>query len=287
MAWWEGAVRLELQPESDDQAAIRPTQVIFHSIAAPWDERRLLEHWKTTNLESHFGVDFDGSAGQYIGTETRADANAGANLRPDGTGAVSVETASRVDSSDPWTEEQLETLTELGVWAHRRHPAIPLRICRAADDPGYGYHSLFAAWSTGGTACPGPARIRQFREVLFPRIVARANGAEDMALTDTEISKIAAKVLAGVAKAAWMTDGVLTVPPEWTSADNPQWAALSILVDQGKRVRGLEAAVRSLTVTGLTDAQLTAIADRVAASPALADAVAERVTDLLAARLAS
>lgn len=287
MAWWEGAVRLELQPESDDQPAIRPTQVIFHSIAAPWDERRLLEHWKSTNLESHFGVDFDGSAGQYIGTETRADANAGANLRADGTGAVSVETASRVDSTDPWTDAQLETLTELGVWAHRRHPAIPLRVCRSATDPGFGYHSLFPGWSTGGTACPGPARIRQFREVLFPRIVARANGDEDMALTDDEIGRIAAKVLAGVAKAAWMTDGVLTVPPEWTSAGNPQWAALSILVDQGKRVRAVETAVKGLERTGLSDAQLSAIADRVASSPALAEAVAGRVADLLAKRLAS
>ena len=265
MAWWEGAVRLELQPESDDQPAIKPTQVIFHSIAAPWDEQRLLEHWRTTNLESHFGVDYDGSVGQYIGTETRADANAGANLRPDGTGAVSVESASRVDSTDPWTDAQLETLTALGVWAHRRHPAIPLRICRTATDPGFGYHSLFPAWSTSGTTCPGPARIRQFREVLFPRIVARANGAEDMALTD----------------------GVLTVPPEWTQADNPQWAALSILIDQGKRVRGLETAVKGLERTALTDAQITAIADRLASSTALAEAVAARVADVLAARLTS
>lgn len=286
MAWWEEAARLELQPESDDQPAIRPTQVIFHSIAAPWDERRLLEHWQSTNLESHFGVDFDGSAGQYIGTQTRADANAGANLRADGTGAVSVETASRVDSSDPWTDAQLETLTELGVWAHRRHPAIPLRICRSASDPGFGYHSLFPAWSTNGTACPGPARIRQFREVLFPRIVARANG-DDMALTDDEIARIAAKVLAGVAKAAWTTDGVLTVPAEWTSADNPQWAALSILVDQGKRVRGLETAVKGLDRDGLSEAQISAIADRVASSTVLADAVAGRVADLLAKRLAA
>ncbi|WP_237519763.1 peptidoglycan recognition protein family protein [Streptomyces sp. HUCO-GS316] len=287
MAWCPFARKLELQPESDDQPAIRPTQLIFHSVAAPWDEVRLYEYWRdSTSLESHFGVDYDGSLGQFIGTETRADANARANLRADGTGAVSAETASRTDSSDPWTVEQLETLTNLGVWMHERHE-VPLRICRSWTDPGFGYHAMFPEWSTGGTDCPGPARIRQFREVLFPRIVARAKGIEDMALTDAEISKIAAKVLAGVAKAAWMTDGVLTVPAEWTSADNPQWAALSILVDQGKRVRGLETAVKGIERAGLSEAQITAIADRVAASPALAEAVAARVAELLAARLAS
>ncbi|MFM9590687.1 N-acetylmuramoyl-L-alanine amidase [Streptomyces scabiei] len=194
MAWWEGARRLELQPESDDQPAIKPTQVIIHSIAAPWDEDRLLEHWKTTTLESHFGVDYDGSAGQYIGTETRADANARANLRPDGTGAVSVETASRTDSTDPWTAAQLDTLTALGVWANRRHPTIPLRICRTWDDPGFGYHGMFPEWSTSGTACPGPARIKQFREVLFPRILARATGQPEAGLTDKDIARIAAQV---------------------------------------------------------------------------------------------
>ena len=35
MAWYPGAIKLELQPESDSQAAIRPTQLIMHSIAAP------------------------------------------------------------------------------------------------------------------------------------------------------------------------------------------------------------------------------------------------------------
>lgn len=31
MAWYPGATRYELQPESDDQPAIRPTQFIVHS----------------------------------------------------------------------------------------------------------------------------------------------------------------------------------------------------------------------------------------------------------------
>jgi hypothetical protein len=158
MAWYPGATRMELQPESDAQPAIRPTQLIVHSIVAPWTPRRTYEYWRdSTSLESHFGLGYDGDIAQYIGTETRADANAGANRRPDGTGAVSVETASNTSASDPWTPEQVEQLIRLGVWMHQRH-GVPLRICRTHDDPGFGYHRLHREWSTDGTACPGDAR---------------------------------------------------------------------------------------------------------------------------------
>ena len=176
MAWYPGATKMELQPESNQQPAIRPTQFIVHSIIAPWTARRTYEFWRdSTNLESHFAVDYEGTIGQFIGTETRADANAGANRRADGTGAVSAETASNLQGSDPWNAKQIEDLIAIGVWLHQHH-GVPLRICRTHDDPGFGYHSLFPQWSTSGTACPGKARIKQFREVVFPGIVARAAG---------------------------------------------------------------------------------------------------------------
>ncbi len=165
---------MELQPESDAQPAIVPTQFIVHSIAAPWTPQRIFEYWRdSTNLESHFGLGFDGSLGQFIGTQTRADANMHANLRPDGTGAVSCESASNLQHTDPWTDAQVATLIRLGVWLHQQH-GLPLRICRSWDDPGYGYHRLFPQWSDGGTACPGDARVRQFHDLVFPGIVARA-----------------------------------------------------------------------------------------------------------------
>lgn len=262
--WWPGAVRMELQPESDAQPAIRPTQLIFHSEAAPWDEKRLLEYWQQTNLEAHFGVDFDGSAGQYIGTQTRADANAGANLRADGTGAVSVESASNTESTDPWTDEQIEVFVRLGAWMHEEH-AVPLRICRSHSDPGYGYHSLFPQWSTGGTACPGPARIKQFRDRVFPGIVARATGETTVTLTQKEIDAVASatagKVLAGIAKAAWLTDGVVGVPAAWTTPANPEWMPASILTDIGGRVRTIEASTAALIASGAAqDAVLALVA---------------------------
>lgn len=191
MAWYPGAVRMELQPESDSQPAIVPTQFIVHSIIAPWTARRTYEYWRdSTSLESHFGVDYDGVVGQYIGTETRADANAGANRRADGTGAVSAETASNTSGSDPWNDRQVEDLIALGVWLHQEH-GIPLRICRTHDDPGFGYHTLFPQWSTSGTSCPGNARITQFKTVVFPGIVARATDTteEDDIPTPEEYAK--------------------------------------------------------------------------------------------------
>ncbi|GHC39529.1 hypothetical protein GCM10010348_78580 [Streptomyces anthocyanicus] len=176
MAWYPGATKMELQPESDAQPAIKPTQFILHSIVAPWTPRRTYEYWRdSTNLESHFGLGYDGSLGQFIGTETRADANGPANRRSDGTGAVSLESASNLQASDPWTDEQVEAIIQLGVWLHEKH-GIPLRICRSSADPGYGYHRLHTAWNPDAHSCPGDSRVKQFREVVFPGIVARATG---------------------------------------------------------------------------------------------------------------
>ncbi|MDT0306136.1 N-acetylmuramoyl-L-alanine amidase [Streptomyces sp. DSM 44917] len=249
-AWYPGASRMTLQPEASQQPAIRPTQMIVHSIVAPWTPRRLYEYWRdSTSLESHFGLGYDGSLGQYLPVTTRADANASANRRPDGTGAVSVETASNTSASDPWTEQQVEALIRLGVWLHQVH-GIPLRICRTPDDPGYGWHRLHAAWSTGGTACPGAARVTQFREVVFPGIAARATGQtttpgrapeeDDMALSDEDVARIAAAV--------WRTDGILRSPS--TAAEgNTHWTADSYLRNLHSLVRGLpEAAARQVAL---------------------------------------
>lgn len=195
MSWCPFTAKMELQPESDSQPAIVPDQFILHSIAAPWTPERIYEYWRdSTNLESHFGLGYDGSCAQYVGTQTRADANYGANRRADGHGAVSMETASNLKHTDPWTPEQIDTIVRVGVWLHDEH-GIPLRICRSWDDPGYGYHRLFPQWSTGGTACPGDARVEQFRDEVFPRI---KNGDTDMALSDDDINKIASKVASTV-----------------------------------------------------------------------------------------
>lgn len=231
MAWYPGARKMELQPESDSQPAIRPTQFIMHSIAAPWTKERTFEFWRdSTNLESHFGQSYDGSVAQYVGTETRADANYLANRRPDGTGAVSIETASNMDHTDPWTDAQVEGLIRLGVWMHQQH-GIPLRICRSASDPGYGYHRLHADWALGGTDCPGDARVAQFKNVVFPGIVARANGQtqppqEDDMATAFEL---------------WAYKGT-----------NVPYDAYAYLLDSNRRIIALSSQVAGLSATVAT-----------------------------------
>lgn len=239
MAWYPGAKKMELQPESDDQPAIRPTQFILHSIVAPWTPQRTYEYWRdSTNLESHFGLGYDGSLGQFIGTETRADANAAANRRADGTGAVSLESASNLEASDPWTGAQVEAIISLGVWLHEKH-GIPLRICRTADDPGFGYHRLFTAWNPSAHSCPGDARVKQFREVVFPGIVARAAGQtsppqeDDMPTADE------------IATAVLKKDGLISIPG--ASASNPTYTLASTQTEILKRVDKANAALATLS----------------------------------------
>ncbi|MDJ0461546.1 N-acetylmuramoyl-L-alanine amidase [Streptomyces sp. H27-C3] len=285
MAWYSGAEKMELQPESDSQPAIRPTQLIVHSIIAPWTARRMYEYWRdSTNLDSHFGLGYDGDLGQYIGTETRADANYLANRRPDGTGAISIETASNLQGTDPWTEPQIEELIALGVWLHKTHD-LPLRICRTADDPGYGYHRLHAEWAVSGTACPGDARVKQFKERVFPGIVARANGQttpppEDDVTPEQDkrlktIEQELKAVKAGQEAAAWRYKG---------SAEPRD--AYDYLRTTARQVAALAKAVDALEPVDLTDAQLAALASKLAAHPTLAEQIAEKVAAKLAVRLA-
>lgn len=151
-------------PENSTQRKITPTQGILHSVAAPWDENRIKQFWQESgvNTESHFGLDYDGSMGQYLDTNVRADANVSANNR-----AVAIETASNLAASNAWTDAQIKALAEWMAWLHRTH-GIPARICRNSADPGFGVHRMFADWSGGGTNCPGTVRTGQFKNVVFP-----------------------------------------------------------------------------------------------------------------------
>ncbi|MET9138912.1 N-acetylmuramoyl-L-alanine amidase [Streptomyces parvulus] len=283
MAWYPGAVKMELQPESDAQQAIRPTQFIVHSIVGPWTARRTYEYWRdSTNLESHFGIGYAGDIAQYIGTETRADANAAANRRSDGTGAISVETASNLTATDPWTDEQVEELIKAGVWAHQRH-GIPLRLCRWASDPGFGWHKMHAAWNPSAHSCPGPARIRQFQQVVFPGIVARATGKtapeKEALVADKDDVKTLAK-----------TDGVFDSPDK--AKDNPHWTmesylrydylqnrdTLKIVRSLATQVAGLTATVNKLAQLAGSDVDTAQVVDAV--ERAIADAVVKVDVDI-------
>lgn len=166
MARYSGATWTPI-PENSTQAKINPSQLILHSVAAPWTFQRLFLFWKEPKVvtESHFGVSYDGSVGQYLDTTVRADANVSANNR-----AISVESAANTKNSDEWTTQQIDALVKLMVWAHKTH-GIPARICRSEADPGFGIHNMFPSWSGGGTVCPGPKRVKQFKTVVFPKFL--------------------------------------------------------------------------------------------------------------------
>jgi hypothetical protein len=151
-------------PENSSQSRIVPTQLILHSVSAPWDETRIKQFWNEGGVvtESHFGLDYDGSMGQFLDTNVRADANVSANYH-----AISMESAANVGNTNKWTPAQVKEIAQLMAWAHRTH-GIPARICRNATDPGFGVHNMFSSWSGGGTACPGSLRTAQFKSEIWP-----------------------------------------------------------------------------------------------------------------------
>ncbi len=64
-----------------------------------------------------------------------------------------------------------------------------------------------------------------------------------------------------ICTAVWDTDGVVGVPEGWGTAGNTEWKPASILIDLGKRVRGLEAGIKAQAVT------IDKLVDAVAAGP--------------------
>lgn len=158
-------------PEADSQPHIVPTQMIVHSIVG--SARGAYSHFRNnTSIESHWITTKSGEAWQLMESDRSADANYKANRRPDGTGALSMETEDNRDPDrDPWTGAQLDTIVDWFEWGHRTY-GIPLVLCRAWDAPGIGYHTLFPDHWTNvrGKTCPGKVRIAQFHDIVVPRL---------------------------------------------------------------------------------------------------------------------
>jgi hypothetical protein len=181
------------------EPGIRPTQVIFHT--AVMRSLMALEAFfsgPSGGIESHLGVGgkwgdgglMDGAARQWRDTEEQADANRTANRRPDGTGAISIETTDNAP-------KQADTLVRIGRWARVAH-GIPARICRSPADPGFGWHGMWdntqfelsdgsTPWTpSAGKECPGPRRIAQLRSTVLPRIFATIDPGQEDEVTKQE-----------------------------------------------------------------------------------------------------
>lgn len=141
---------------------IDPRVVIFHVTAG-------LGNAKPHNgLEWHFEVSLSGALEQQVDTNLSAAANYKANPF-----AISVETEGKGEGF--WTDAQLDMLVRLSEWCLAIHPKITRQRCPTWDGSGFGYHIMFGTpgkWTPVAKACPGPNRIKQFDDVLLPRILA-------------------------------------------------------------------------------------------------------------------
>lgn len=127
-----------------------------------------------TGLESTFGLggpgDHDGEVWQWQQLNYSADAQAGGNSY-----CTSVETADAGNPEHPWSPKQLDALVNLGYWWARQVGA-PGKLVTGTAQKGFGYHRQFAAWNPNRHSCPGDVRLKQYTDVVLPRIAERMKG---------------------------------------------------------------------------------------------------------------
>lgn len=177
-ARWEPIERQEYYDTLPERMRVlEKTQLILHSATVSY--RQAIAGWKRDfNFQVHstFFVLNDGALVQLVESENPSPANSTANRR-----AISVETE---DYGQPdrrkWTPSQVATLVRLAKWVHDEH-GVPLSPCKAHDQPGIGFHSM---WSDSaainpwikktrrvvGKTCPGIIRIPQFFDEIMTEL---------------------------------------------------------------------------------------------------------------------
>lgn len=171
MAWYQGAVKKEIRPGTNDPA-ITPLGFILHTDAG--NSASLFNYFNgpSGGIESHFHIPKSKPVEQYRDTGFEADANLKANsfwIAGKRYGFISVETQGL--AGDPWNDYQLAEIKKLLLWGRDQHPHIVLRKCPGPFSAGVGFHTLFGSpgpWTPVAKSCPGPVRIGQFNSVLVP-----------------------------------------------------------------------------------------------------------------------
>lgn len=157
--------KLLLIPESATQKTIVPRAIILHSAGG---KGSLHNFWlNSSDLECHFWISSTGDVEQYMNTTTRADANLGANNF-----AISIETESTVNATEPWTEAQVKEIVKLCDWLCTTHN-IPRSQIQSPEGSGIGWHIMFGTpgpWTPTSKVCPGPKRIEQTKNVIIPAV---------------------------------------------------------------------------------------------------------------------
>lgn len=169
-------------PETNSQARIEPTTVIWHTAVDSVQATSLWPYFARSDVtvETHFWVRFDGYAEQYIDTNVRADGNYKA-----GAYAISIEFEDDGDPGRPMTTQQLRKGIDITRWCGKNH-AVPMRKCSSPTSGGVGWHAMWGApseWTNvRGKTCPGLVRIKQIQDYVLPQLA----GGEDIPMTPIE-----------------------------------------------------------------------------------------------------
>lgn len=160
-----------------------------------------------TGTESHVGIggkwgpdqaaDLDGVIWQFQDTDFTADANLEGSWH-----VLSIETADnapvRPEQIMPWTGQQVLSLVDvIAAWCveYAIPPVLipdtkPGRRGLAYHYQGVGPNLVPGGekWSAAGHVCPGPARVKQFTEVVIPLVQAKLKPKEEDMQWNDEIS---------------------------------------------------------------------------------------------------
>lgn len=203
MSLYPGA-RHRLIPAGGTDPRIRPIGVILHVDGG--NAKSLYNYFNgpSGGIESHLHIAKsleDGGVEQYRDTEYEADANYRGNSWDEAIerlGFISVETQGT--GAGEWTPYQMQEIKKFLRWASEEH-RFPLRVAPGYRSAGVGYHIMFGtgmgtnSWSNAsGKICPGPGRIKQFREDIVPWMAQGGQGDDDMPLTEDDVKRVATAV---------------------------------------------------------------------------------------------
>lgn len=172
-AKWRPVSGLENDPP------IIPVGCILHVSGGLGDSLFDYFNGPSKGVESHFYLNNKLQWEQYRDTTNEADANwAGNSWVTNGKryGFISVETEGLVNGT--WSPEVISELKQFLLWLKTNHK-IPFRVAPTYRSSGIGYHIMFGygdnAWTPGPKACPGPNRIKQFKEIIVPWLANPVN----------------------------------------------------------------------------------------------------------------
>jgi hypothetical protein len=260
-------------------------------------------HFRRVGVDSHFGIGNgtdganDGAVWQWVDTARVAFANFHGN-----SDVISIETADGGNPSRPWSPKALDSLVNLVVWLCRTHNVQSILINgNPRGRNGLAYHrqgnnhsssyrprgwpydqwrvSNGVLWSSAlGKVCPGDVRIRQWVDVVLPRVRQQLGGSTpappkerewwEMSIPKSELVKIANEV--------WFRVNSITDQSYGTMARQSR----QMIEDLQGRVESLEDGSRPLVTS-----QQTGDTVRVSAQVAHAQNKADRMLKLFAAFL--